>query len=169
MAVSNVLLGLMAHSDVRGNVYVRNLSLRLPSIKLLSLRFNFHLQSRDTVKKRFVLPPLTSKLCRLLFGLIVRVVTWVELRGYPAPDVPLTSAWVSSWVHQGVVATGKTSPTLKAHPIHHHIFSLPLSSPPIPISLHLFFISGLRPSLFLANWEGCPPYWPYRNLLPLNL
>lgn len=49
--------------------------------------------SWHTVKKCFVFP-LTSKFSCLFFGVIVWVVTWVELHGYPAPDVLLTSAWV---------------------------------------------------------------------------
>lgn len=92
-------------------------------------------------------PSVTSKLSRLLLGLMVRVVTWVELRGCSAPDVPLTSAWVSSWVHQGVVATGKN-------------IYLPKSS------LHLS--PHLPPPLFLsANHHlSAPPLYP--RLAPLS-
>lgn len=86
--------------------------------------------SLDTL---FCAPTETSKLSRLLFGLIVRVVTWVELRGYPSPDVPLTSAWVSSWVHQGVVATGKTSPPLFL-PTNPHLSPPPLYPRLVPLS-----------------------------------
>lgn len=92
-------------------------------------------------------PSVTSKLSRPLFGLIVRVVTWVELRDCSAPDVPLTSPWVSSWVHQGVVATGKTSTYLKAHSICH-----PISPPP--------------PFLSANHHLSAPPLYP--RLAPLS-
>lgn len=107
---------------------VRCLFPRSLPVKLLSCGANFHLLSGLTVKN-YSVPPLWYQLSRPLFGLIVRVATWVELRGCSAPDVPLTSARVSSWVHRVVVVTGKTSTYLKAHPICH-----PIPLPPSPLS-----------------------------------
>lgn len=97
-------------------------------------------------------PSVTSKLSRLLLGLMVRVVTWVELRGCSAPDVPLTSAWVSSWVHQGVVATGKNIYLPKS--------SLHLSPhlPPSPFPLRQ------SPSLCTSSLpQACAPLYSWRT------
>lgn len=69
---------------------------------LLQLPGQFSPSASTYCKETFRAPQaVTSKFkggssVRLLFGLIVRVVTRVELRGYPAPDVPVTSSWVSS-------------------------------------------------------------------------
>lgn len=89
--------------------------------------------------------PLRHQSWVACFGLINQVVTWVELCGYSAPDVPLISAW--SPVHQGIVTTGKTSPTKNLIP----------------------FITTSPPSLFLPHQSpSFSTFGLYPRLAPLS-
>lgn len=127
---------------------VRCLFPRLLPITLLSCGANFHLQSG---------PPLWYQLSRPLFGLIVRVATRVELRGCSAPDVPLTSARVSSSVHRVVVVTGKTSTYLTAPPF---VTPSPSHSLHYPRLVPLSTRGGLKripPSLTPQEPATCQP------------
>lgn len=76
--------------------------------------------------KEMLSAPLQHQSSAACFGLINQVVTRVELCGYPAPDVPLISAW--SPVHQSFGTTGKTSPMKNLIPF----ITTPPSAPRLP-------------------------------------
>lgn len=100
--------------------------------------------------KEMLCAPLRHQSWAACFGVINQVVTWVELCGYPAPDVPLISAW--SPVHQGIVITGKTSPTKNLIPFI-------TTSPPslfLPHNPHLSL-----PPRFVP--QACAPLYSWRT------
>lgn len=104
-------------------------------------------------EKCFTTSSVTSKQSRLLFGLIVKVVTWVELpRSRCTADL---GTRVSSWVHRGVVATGKTSPTLKLNP-HSSPHLLPFY---LPVNPHL----PPPPPLPSSPLQACAPLYSWRT------
>lgn len=114
----------------------------LLSIKLLSLGLSFYLCT----------PIVASKLYRLLCGLIVRVVTGVEFRGYSAPDVALTSQPGTPPEFTGVLLQlEKHQPIFKLTPFIN-------LSPPSLLLLHQ------SPSLSTSSLpQACAPLYSWRT------